>query len=178
VEERGLRVATNPRVPAAEVDCARLRASDRERGSEPAARTCQSADLAGPNTIRRGPDPNAAKDCAFQRDLLGEAAFALRYGSFGNCVAQLARTKTLWFTETNANRVSQITTDGVIFEFQLPTAASQRLGIAQGPDGALWIAEFAANKIGRLEVQSVGAPASPGVRADTWQAEDPTELRE
>ena len=119
----------------------------------------------GPNTIRRGPDPNAAKDCALQRQTLGLAAFSQRYGTFGNCVAQLATTQTLWFTETLGNAVAQITTDGVVFEYAIPTPASMPIGITQGPDGAVWFAENAANKIGRLDVQSVRQPAGPGVRA-------------
>ena len=87
----------------------------------------------GPNTIRRGPDPNAAKDCSFQRDTLGAEAFGSRYESFGGCVSKLATTKTLWFTEQNANRIAQITTDGTIFEFPLPTTDSQPGGIVEGP---------------------------------------------
>ncbi len=121
----------------------------------------------GPNTIRRGPDPNAAKDCSFQRDTLGAEAFGSRYESFGGCVSKLATTKTLWFTEQNANRIAQITTDGTIFEFPLPTTDSQPGGIVEGPDGGVWFAEFAGNQIGRLDVQQVGRPAPPGDLAAT-----------
>jgi virginiamycin B lyase len=119
----------------------------------------------GPNTIRRGPDPNAVNDCVLQRQTLGEAGFAQRYGTFGSCVAQLATTQTLWFTETLGNAVAQITTKGVVYEYAIPTPASMPIGVAQGPDGAVWFAENAANKIGRLEVQSVRQPAGPGARA-------------
>jgi virginiamycin B lyase len=118
-----------------------------------------------PNTIRRGPDPNPGDNCAYQLEALGEAAFAGRYGSFGGCVARLATTKTLWFTETSGNRVAQVTTDGDIFEYAIPTPGSQPVGITQGPDGAVWFAEFIANKIGRLDVRTVGKPIAPGVRA-------------
>jgi streptogramin lyase len=82
--------------------------------------------------------------------------FANRYGSFGDCVSQLATTRTLWFTETAANRVAQVTTDGDIFEYQIPTPGSQPIGIAHGPDDAVWFAELAANKVGRLSVNTVG----------------------
>ena len=126
----------------------------------------------GPNTIRRGPDPNSAADCAFQRAQLGESGFDLRYGSFGRCVAQLATTKTLWFTEFSSNRVAQITTDGDIFEFAVPTPGGRPIGITQGPDGAVWFAENGGNKIGRLAVKSVGAPAAPGVRRDDSPSPD------
>jgi streptogramin lyase len=116
----------------------------------------------GPNTIRPGPDPNAATDCVFQRETLGPAEFAARYGSLGGCAASLATTKTLWFTEQNANWIAQITTDGTIFEFPIPTPNSQPIGIAEGPDGAVWFAELNSNKIGRLDLQSIGRPAEPG----------------
>jgi virginiamycin B lyase len=118
-----------------------------------------------PNTIRRGPDLNPDDNCAYQQEHLGDAAFTERYGSFGQCVAKLATTKTLWFTETAANRIAQITTDGHIFEYLIPTSASQPIGITHGPDRAVWFAEFAANKIGRLDVKTVGKPITPGVGA-------------
>jgi virginiamycin B lyase len=35
-------------------------------------------------------------------------------------------------------------------EFPIPTVASQPLGIAPGPDGALWFVESAKSKIGRI----------------------------
>ena len=131
-----------------------------------------------PNTIRRGPDPNPGGNCAYQQETLGEAAFAARYGSFGDCVNRLATTKTLWFTETAANRVAQVTTDGDIFEYAIPTPASQPIGITHAPDGAVWFAEFAANKIGRLDVKTVGKPIRPGVQAVDVTDFDPTELGE
>jgi virginiamycin B lyase len=115
-----------------------------------------------PNTIRPGPDPNPADDCAFQRETLGESGFAARYGNFGGCVSRLATTKTLWFSEQSSNRLAQITTDGDIFEFPLPTPSSQPGGLAEGPDGAVWFAEFAGNQIGRLDVKNLGRPSAPG----------------
>ncbi len=118
-----------------------------------------------PNTIRPGPDPNPADACAYQRDTVGDSAFAARYGSFGGCVSKLATTKTLWFSEQAANRLAQITTDGDVFEYPLRTAGSQPGGLAQGPDGAVWFAEFAGSTIGRLEVTSIGKPAAPGTRS-------------
>jgi len=80
-------------------------------------------------------------------------------------VAQLGTTQTLWFTETLGNAVGRITTDGVVFEYAIPTASSAPIGVAEGPDGAVWFAENGANKIGRLDVQSVRQPVGPGVRA-------------
>jgi streptogramin lyase len=118
-----------------------------------------------PNTIRPGTDPNPADDCAFQQDALGNAAFFARYSDFGDCVTALATTKTLWFTEQAANRVAQITTDGQIFEFPLPTAGSQPGGITQSSDGDMWFTEFAGNAIARLQLHGVGNPAPPTTQA-------------
>ena len=109
-----------------------------------------------PNTIRPGPDPNPARNCAVQRRRLGEEAFIARYGSFGGCVATLAATKTLWFSELLGNKIGQITTGGDIFEFPLPSANSQPNGVAEGPDGAVWFAEQVGNRIGRLDVDALG----------------------
>ena len=50
----------------------------------------------------------------------------------------------------SGNKIGRITTAGVITEFTVPTANSCPLGIAAGPDGALWFAEQNANKIGRV----------------------------
>ena len=109
-----------------------------------------------PNTIRPGPDPNAAKDCAFQRETMGEQAFDARYRNFGDCVSRLATTATLWFTEDSGDRIAQITTDGDIFEFPTLAPNARPGGLAEGPDGNVWFAELAGNKIGSLEVQGVG----------------------
>jgi hypothetical protein len=118
-----------------------------------------------PNTIRRGPDPNPGDNSAYQQDALGEAGFAARYDSFGDCVARMATTKTLWFTETSGNRVAQVTTEGDVFEYGIPTRGSQPIGVTHGPDGAVWFAEVAGNRIGRLDVKTVGKPIAPSVRA-------------
>jgi virginiamycin B lyase len=128
-----------------------------------------------PNTIRRGPDLNPGDNCAYQRETFDADAFQIRYGSFGACVARMATTKTLWFTETGGNRVAQVTTDGDIFEYPIPTPGSQPIGITHGPDGAVWFAELASNKIGRLDLKTVGKPTAPGVRANRPTPPDPTE---
>ena len=114
-----------------------------------------------PNTIRPGPDTNPDATCAFQREVLGERVFADRYGNFGGCVSRFAITRTLWFSEQNANRLAQITTNGDVVEFVLPGAGAQPGGLTEGPDGAVWFAELAGNAIGRLDVKSAGGPALP-----------------
>jgi virginiamycin B lyase len=49
-----------------------------------------------------------------------------------------------------ANRIGRITPVGAVTEFPLPTAGSAPVGITAGPDGNLWFAEQAGNRIGRI----------------------------
>jgi streptogramin lyase len=56
----------------------------------------------------------------------------------------------LWFTELEGDKAGQITTGGVITEYQLPTADSGPVWITPGPDGALWFTQFFGSKIGRV----------------------------
>jgi len=53
----------------------------------------------------------------------------------------------------------------VITEFTVPTGSSFPLGIAAGPDGALWFTENSANKIGRITTPVVVPP--PGAAVPT-----------
>jgi streptogramin lyase len=68
-----------------------------------------------------------------------------------------AGSNSLWFSESdveqssNPNKIGTINTNGTGFtEFSPPTAGSKPQGITVGSDGALWFAEEAANKIGRV----------------------------
>jgi len=111
-----------------------------------------------PNTIRPGPDANAARDCRVERRAIGEAAFRLVYGgaaAFGTCVAVHATTASLWFSE-EGGRIDEITTGGAITEHAVPTAAGTPLGVTDGPDGNVWFTEFDGNKFGSLGVDDVG----------------------
>jgi virginiamycin B lyase len=57
----------------------------------------------------------------------------------------------LWFTQTGANKIGRMSTDGVLTdEWTVPTPNSSLDGIAIGPDGSVWFAEVLGNKIGRL----------------------------
>jgi hypothetical protein len=60
----------------------------------------------------------------------------------------------MWFTESAANKIGRITTDGIITEFPIPTAASGPgpEGITTGPDGNVWFTELGARKIGRITI--------------------------
>jgi streptogramin lyase len=55
----------------------------------------------------------------------------------------------IWFTETSANRLGRITTNGVITEF--PLSGGQRpTGIASGPDARLWFCASGSQQIGAM----------------------------
>ncbi len=58
----------------------------------------------------------------------------------------------LWFTETDpdGDQIGQITPDGEITEFAIPTATAAPAGIAAGADGNLWFTESGAGQIGRI----------------------------
>jgi streptogramin lyase len=57
--------------------------------------------------------------------------------------------KNLWFVELGGQKVSRITTAGVITEFPVPNAQAL-FGIAGGPDGNLWFTDTMAGKIGHI----------------------------
>jgi virginiamycin B lyase len=60
----------------------------------------------------------------------------------------------LWFTESGANKIGQISTAGTIQEFAL-AAGSAPQQIVSGPDGALWFTEKGSNKIGLITTTGV-----------------------
>ena len=63
----------------------------------------------------------------------------------------------LWFTNF-AGSIGRITPDGIATEFSVPTPAAATFAIAPGDDGNIWFTEIGANKIGRLDPGSTGAP--------------------
>jgi virginiamycin B lyase len=71
----------------------------------------------------------------------------------------------LWFTESGASKIGQITVSGVVTEYTL-AAGSGPQQIVSGPDGALWFTENGTNKIGRMTTSgqvselTVGTPSS------------------
>jgi streptogramin lyase len=83
----------------------------------------------------------------------------------------------LWFTEgfqyvssmnpgitAGGNKIGRIATSGAITEFPVPTASSNPVGIAAGPDGALWFAENGSFHIQRGTVPGkIGRITTAGV---------------
>ncbi|MDQ4108331.1 MAG: Virginiamycin B lyase [Actinomycetota bacterium] len=59
----------------------------------------------------------------------------------------------LWFTESSANKIGRMTTDGVLTdEFPIPTPDSAPVRIVTGPDDNLWFTEENGSRIGRITV--------------------------
>lgn len=56
----------------------------------------------------------------------------------------------VWFTESSANRIARITTNGVITEFPLSGGADGPAGIATGSDGRLWFCASGSQQIGAM----------------------------
>src|SRR5258708_6611761 len=109
----------------------------------------------GANSFRAG--ANARKLLAIAVFLAFEAVCAAQIvefsiptaGSFAYGIAG-GRDGTLWFAESNGNKMGRIPPAGAITEFPIPTAGSTPQGIAAGPDGNLWFVESAVSKIGRI----------------------------
>lgn len=57
----------------------------------------------------------------------------------------------LWFTETDTNKIARIDSARKITEYVIPTAGSKPLDIQHGPDGAMWFTQSAVGKIGRID---------------------------
>ena len=54
------------------------------------------------------------------------------------------------YTESGANKIGRVTTDGAFSEYALPTAGAIPQGIARNRDGSLWFVEAGADRIGRI----------------------------
>lgn len=57
----------------------------------------------------------------------------------------------IWFPETNSNKIARIDASRKITEYAIPTPGSKPLDIQHGPDGAMWFTESAVGKIGRID---------------------------
>jgi hypothetical protein len=64
-------------------------------------------------------------------------------------------------TQPQANNPAQPQTAPAAVTPSLPTSASNPVGITQGPDGALWFTEYAANRIGQVITVTAAVTVSP-----------------
>jgi virginiamycin B lyase len=62
----------------------------------------------------------------------------------------IAAGRSIWFTESVANKVAVVTHERTIKEYPVPTPDAYPLDITRGPDGAMWFVESRAGKIGRI----------------------------
>ena len=77
--------------------------------------------------------------------------FALPHPASGPTTIALAADGTLWFTESDGNRIGRMNPDGTgLVEFDVPTEESSPRIIALGADGNLWFSEHLASRIARI----------------------------
>jgi streptogramin lyase len=77
--------------------------------------------------------------------------FALPHPASGPTTIALARDGTVWFTESNGNRIGRMNPDGSgLVEYDVPTEESSPRIIALGADGNMWFSEHLAGQIGRI----------------------------
>jgi virginiamycin B lyase len=57
----------------------------------------------------------------------------------------------LWFPETNTNKIARIDPSRKITEYAIPTAGSKPLDIQHGTEDAMWFTESGVGKIGRID---------------------------
>jgi streptogramin lyase len=70
----------------------------------------------------------------------------------------------LWFTESGANKIAQITITGGVStasEYAVTTASSGPLQIVTGPDGDLWFTENSGNNVGEVTTLGVVTEYKP-----------------
>jgi streptogramin lyase len=67
------------------------------------------------------------------------------------------RTRTSGVEALKRRRLLSVTAVPPINEFAVPTPSAGPVGIATGPDGAIWFTEYNSNQIGRL-AQAIAMP--------------------
>ena len=77
--------------------------------------------------------------------------FALPHPTSGPTTIALAADGTVWFTESNGNRIGRMSSDGSgLVEFDVPTLESSPRIIALGADGNVWFSEHLAGQMARI----------------------------
>src|SRR6267154_2281215 len=77
--------------------------------------------------------------------------FPLPNPNSGPTTVSIAPDGTLWFTESNGNRIGRMAQDGTgLKEFDLPHAGSAPRIITIGSDGNFWFSEHLGNRMGRI----------------------------
>ena len=77
--------------------------------------------------------------------------FALPHPASGPTTIALAPDGTVWFTQSNGNRIGRMNPDGTgLVEFDVPTEESSPRIIALGADGNIWFSEHLAGQMARI----------------------------
>jgi streptogramin lyase len=75
----------------------------------------------------------------------------------------------IWFSDPYANQIGNITPDGTVSEYAVPTPASLPAGITAGPDGNIWFTELGSGQIGEfvlndgVSARRAAPPSAAGV---------------
>ena len=81
--------------------------------------------------------------------------FALPHAASGPTTVALAPDGTVWFTESNGNRIGRMSPDGSdLTEFDVPTEESAPRIIALGADGNMWFSEHLSGQMARITPSS------------------------
>jgi streptogramin lyase len=77
----------------------------------------------------------------------------------------------IWFSDPYANQIGNITPDGTVTEYAVPTPDSFPAGITTGPDGNIWFTEMGSGQIGEFVLNDAGQ-ASEATRTASIAAMD------
>jgi len=66
----------------------------------------------------------------------------------------------IWFSDPYANQIGNITPDGTVTEYAVPTPNSFPAGITTGPDGNIWFTELGSGQIGEFVLNDGSTAAS------------------
>jgi streptogramin lyase len=85
----------------------------------------------------------------------------------------------IWFSDPYANQIGNITPDGTVTEYAVPTSASFPAGITTGPDGNIWFTELGSGQIGELVLNEgtggAARPAAPVAPARVFNSAAPVD---
>jgi hypothetical protein len=71
----------------------------------------------------------------------------------------------IWFSDPYANQIGNITPDGTVTEYAVPTPGSFPAGITTGPDGNIWFTEMGSGQIGEFVLNDPGTAARSAPKA-------------
>ena len=92
------------------------------------------------------------------------ASFAVNGSPYGMTVGADGN---LWYDENTANNIGQITPQGVVTEFPIPTPNSGAEAPTLGPGGNLWFAENGADQIGEIVLNGGNGVTINGASGNT-----------